>query len=73
MAASDDLIDWNIRWRIADHEVTCRSCNARQSEADRELMFDHAEGCRHSGETRTPWTDLDGICERLDEGSFSTK
>jgi hypothetical protein len=68
MAASDDLIDWNIRWRIADHEVTCRNCHAQQSEADKGLMFEHAGECRYSGESRTPWADLDTICERLDEG-----
>jgi hypothetical protein len=65
MTASEDLIDWNDRWKITNGIVSCRSCQAQQKEIDRSEAFVHSPACGYSGQQRNPWDDLDAIRKKL--------
>jgi hypothetical protein len=65
MTASEDLIDWNGRWKITNGVVSCRSCQAQQKEIDRSEAFVHSSACGYSGQRRNPWDDLDSICKKF--------
>jgi hypothetical protein len=61
MTASEDLIDWNDRWKITNGIVYCRSCQAQQKEIDRGEAFVHSSDFGYSGQRCSPWDDLDAI------------
>jgi hypothetical protein len=69
MTTNEDLIDWSYDWRLSDGVVTCRNFQARQNESDRATRFEHTTGCLHIDENRTPWHDLDAICNKLESKS----
>ena len=64
MTATEDLIDWNSRWRISNGVVSCRTCQAQQREIDRSASFAHSLDCCQAGQRFTPWDDLDEICKK---------
>lgn len=68
MTASEDLMDWNSRWRIANGVVWCRTCHARQPEVERPAAFAHSPGCGRAQQRCDPWDELDGICKKFDDG-----
>jgi hypothetical protein len=68
VTANEDLIDWNVRWRISNGVVSCKTCQAQQCEIDRHSAFSHAGHCGHASHRTMPWDDLDSICKKLDTG-----
>lgn len=67
MSAKDDLIGWNVRWRLSANRVICKSCDAEQGETDKTRMFEHLAGCGDSGQEQRPWDDLDQITAQFRE------
>lgn len=63
MTANEDLITWNIRWRLAGGVVSCKTCHSQQPETQRGKAFEHLPGCGYAGQHCTPWDDLDVICQ----------
>lgn len=62
MMVTDDLVRWNSHWRLNDHTVLCRTCKARQIEAEREATFVHLPTCGYAREAAHPWDELDASC-----------
>jgi len=65
MTASEDLTDWNGRWKITNGIVSCRTCRAQQKEINRSEAFVHSSACGYSGKRHNPWDDLDAIRKKL--------
>lgn len=61
MTPSERLINWHGKWRISQKVVTCRSCNATQSELDRGSDFPHKLECPTALVRSRPWDELDEI------------
>lgn len=62
MNPQDRLIKWHFQWQLREGSVTCRECEARQSETHKALPFEHVAGCRLAREAINPWDELDLVC-----------
>lgn len=66
MTPSERLIAWHETWSLSRAAVTCRSCQAMQSELDRENDFPHHATCSKSAFAKLrPWDELDAIQHAL--------
>lgn len=59
MAISSEVIAWNLLWTLDDVNVTCRKCDARQMESEKEHPFPHSNACLHVSDEQFPWMEFD--------------